>query len=302
MTATAALVVDQPGVHEMPAETYHADPVPAGSLSSSGARLLLPPSCPARYRYETDHGRPPNHTFDLGHAAHQQVLGVGPELVVVDADDWRTKAARAERDDAYAAGAVPLLAAEHEQVQAMAAALRAHPVASVLFEPGTGLAEQSLFWVDHEFGVWRRARLDWLPTHRGDDARLIVPDYKTCASAEPDALSRAMQTHGYYQQAAWYLDAVAALDLAGEAEPAFVFVFQEKAPPYLVTICQPDHLAVKWGRVRNRKALDVYRRCQATGRWPGYAEQVVALPLPRWAESAHDAALERGDYDIEEAS
>lgn len=295
--ATAPLVIDQPGVYQMPADVYHADPVPAGSLSSSGARLLLPPSCPALFRYRVDHGQPPNRTFDFGHAAHQQVLGTGPDLVVVNAEDWRTNAAKEARDKAHAAGAVPLLAAEHEQVQAMAAALRAHPVAAVLFEPGAGRAEQALFWHDTEFGVWRRALLDWL-RHRGT-GRLIVPDYKTTKSAEPAALSRAMSTHGYYQQAAWYLDAVTALGLAGDVEPAFVFVFQEKTPPYLVTICEPDYMAIKWGRIRNRKALDIYRRCQASGRWPGYADDVVRLSLPRWAENDHDAAYERGDYDLE---
>lgn len=297
---TAQLVVDEPGVYEMPAEVYHADPVPAGSLSSTGARLLLSPSCPAVYRYRADHGEAESRTFDLGHAAHRQVLGDGADLVRVDADNWRTNAAKAARDAAYAAGQTPLLAAEYEQVQAMAAALRAHPTASALFRPGTGTAERSLFWIDAEFGVWRRARLDWLPDWVG--GRLIIPDYKTCASAEPGALAKSMNTFGYNQQASWYLDGVQALGLAGDDEPAFVLVCQEKTAPYLVTIGEPDRTALHWGRLRNRKALDVYRHCQATGVWPGYTDDVVSLPLPRWAEYEHDAALERGDYDIEEQS
>lgn len=303
MTAVAQLVVDRPGVYDdMPAEVYHADPVPGGSLSSSGARQLLAPSCPALYRYHADHGRPPNRVFDLGHAAHLLVLGAGPELVVVDTEDWRTKAARAERDAAYLADKVPVLVAEYEQAEAMAAALRAHPTAAALFHPDAGRPEQSLFWADREFGVWRRARLDWLPTHRTAAGRLVVPDYKTCASAEPGAAARAMASYGYYQQAAWYLDAVTALDLAGDVDPACVLVFQEKTPPYLITICAPDVMALKWGRMRNRKALDVFRRCQATGEWPGYTDNVVSLSLPRWAEIEHDIAFARGDYDLEESA
>jgi hypothetical protein len=290
------IVVTEPGVYDgMPAEVYHADPVPGGSLSSTGARKLLPPSCPALYRYWATAGEPPSRTFDFGHAAHRMVLGVGERLVVVDAENWRTKAAQAARDEAYAAGAVPLLTAEHEQVQAMAGALRAHPVAAALFRPDGGRPEQSLFWTDREFGVWRRARLDWL--RNPGAGRLIIPDYKTTTSAEPGALAKTMYSYGYYQQAAWYLDAVRVLGLADDA--AFVFVFQEKDPPYLVTICEPDHLALLWGQRLNRKALDVYRRCRTTGVWPGYADDVVPLALPMWAENQHQAAFERGDYDID---
>lgn len=299
--SAAALVVDQPGVYRMPAEAYHADAVAGGSLSSTGARRLLPPSCPARFRWEQEHGRLPRREFDLGHAAHRLVLGDGADLVVIDADNYRTKAAQAARDEAYAAGRTPLLSHEHEQVQAMAAALRAHPVAGALFAPGSGQPEQALFWIDAEFGVWRRALLDWLP-EREHGRRLIVPDYKTCHSVEPAALSKALAQHGYYQQGAWYLDGVKALGLAGDIEPAFVLVCQERDPPYLITIAEPDTAALEWGRMRNRKAMAVYRDCQRTGIWPAYTDKVLPLPLPRWAEYEHDAALVRGDYDVEESA
>lgn len=292
--AAVPLVVDEPGVYDIPTEVYHADPVPGGSLSSSGARKLLPPSCPALYRYWADN--PPEYRaeFSFGHAAHALVLGEGPELVVVDADDWRTKAARQARDEAHTAGLVPLLAHDHEVVVAMADALRAHPLAAALFAPGTGRAEQSLFWTDPDSEVRCRARLDWL--RRPTEGRLIVPDYKTTASADPDYLSRSMHQFGYNQQAAFYLDGVTALNLG--PDPGFVLVAQEKTPPYLVTVCEPDVEALTWGRTLNRKARDVYRDCTLTGRWPGYADTIVYLPLPPWAEKQHAAAEERGEYDL----
>jgi len=270
-----------PGVYDgIPDETYHRDPVPGGSLSSTGARKLLPPSCPALYRWYADHGQPPKRVFDFGHAAHQVVLGVGPEIVAVGFDDWRTKDARAERDAAYAAGQVPVLAAEYTIVEAMADAIRAHPVASVLFS-GEGAPEQSLFWADPDFEVWRRVRLDWFPKWSGT-GRLVVPDYKTCISAEPEACSKAMATHGYHLQAAYYLDAVRALGLADEA--AFLFVFQEKTPPHLITVVEPDPIAMQIGRAKVRDALRTYAYCQSTGRWPGYSDEVVPLSLPSWVE------------------
>jgi len=299
MTTTARTVITEAGVYDgMSDDVYHSDPVPAGSLSSTGARRLLLPSCPALYRHDQLVGQPHKREFDIGHAAHYLALGAGPELAVIDADDWRTKAARADRDAAYAKGEVPVLAHEYDVVEEMATVLREHPVAGGLFDPAGGKPEQSLFWVDQPTGVWRRARLDWLP-HPRDTGRLIIPDYKTCKSAEPAALSRAMENFGLYQQAPYYLDGVEALNLSPNGEAAFVFVFQMKTRPYLVTICQPDPMAMRYGRLRNRKALDVFAQCQATGTWPGYADTVISLPLPPWAERQHEAAFERGDYEPE---
>lgn len=289
MTAPAppASIVVEPGVHDgMPAEQYHADPVPWGSLSSSGARKLLRPSCPALYRWEQDHGQPAKRAFEFGHAAHKLVLGNGPELVVIEGD-WRTKAAKKARDDARAAGAVPLHTAEYEQVQAMAAALRAHDDAARLFDASRGKPEQSLFWVDEDDKTtWRRARYDWYPVRTGN--RLIVVDYKTTVCADPETLRRTVYTYGYHMQADWYLDGAKALRLAGDdEEPAFVFVFQEKQPPYLITVAELDPDALDAGRARNRDAIARYAECTRTGRWPGHASDVVTLSLPPWAENAH---------------
>jgi len=298
MTA-AMLTIDSPGVYDIPVAAYHADPVAGGSLSSSGARKLLPPSCPAKFKHWLDHGEEHSREFDLGHGAHRLVLGVGQDLVVIDADDYRTKAARVERDEAYAAGAVPLLAREHDQVVAMAAVLVEHAVAGPLFHPGTGRPEQTLGWFDHEFGIWRRALLDWLRARPAAGGRLIIPDYKTAIAADPEAIAKAIDNHGYDQQMAWYLDGVQALGLAGDVEPAALLVVQEKTAPYLITVVQLDVVALERGRLRNRQALNEYRHCLATDTWPGYADKVIEVGLPPWAERNHELALERGDYELE---
>jgi len=281
MTALATETTFRPGVYDgMPEDVYHGDPVPGGSLSSSGARKLLPPSCPAKFRWETDNPPPPKDYFELGSAAHQQVLGVGPEIVVIKAPDWRTKAAKDERDAARAEGFLPLLPAEYEQVKAMAAAIRVHQAASGLFNPERGKGEQSLFWQDQAAGVWRRARLDWLPD---PDARkrLIVADYKTTAAGDLASIRKHVANFGYYQQADWYLDGVRALSLS--ADPAFVFIFQEKTPPYLITPVQLDADALTAGREVNREAINLYRACTERGEWPGYTAGIEVISLPPWA-------------------
>lgn len=284
---TTLSAITKPGVYDdIPEAVYHRDPVPGGSLSSSGARKLLPPSCPALYKYEQDHKPPHKKVWEIGTAAHQLVLGTGPELVVIDAPRWDTNATKAEVAAIREAGNVPLKRGEHDQVQAMAAELKRHPIAGALFQPGTGRAEQSLFWKDPQTGVICRARFDWLPTPvKGK--RLIIGDYKTCRKAEPRALSKAIAEHGYHQQDDFYRMGARALGIADD-QSSFVFVFQEKNPPYLVTVVELDTVARRIGAERNRRALETYARCKAEDRWPGYSDDIEHLPLPPWAERDHD--------------
>lgn len=292
MTATRTqTMITEPGVYDLPDAVYHADPVPGGSLSVSGARLLLPPSCPARYDYTRAHPeeRAPKPEFDLGHAAHLAVLGAGPELVVVEAADWRTKAAREARADAHAAGRVPLLPHQHEQVTAMAAALRCHPIAGELLDPMRMDAEVSIFWHDPRFGVMRRARLDAVSRPDEHGAAVIV-DYKSSRAADLQSISKALHNYGYAMQADWYRAGAIALGMVDPAWARFLFVFQEVEPPYLVTVVEPDETALRIGGERNRRAIEIYRDCTESGVWPGYtpADEIPLVSLPRWVEREHE--------------
>jgi len=274
--------VTEPGVYDMPEDAYHADPVPGGSLSASGAKLLLPPSCPALYRYRRDHPKV-SAVFDYGTAAHRQVLGRGLPICNLNYDDWRTKAAKDAADEARAQGYIPLLKADVAKVLEMAAAVREHPLAAGLFDPEHGDPEQSLFWQDDEFGIWRRARLDWLPRWRRG-RRLIIGEYKTAAAVDPDSVRKAIANFGYHISAAQYVDGARALDL--DDDPAFLFVFQMKDPPYLVNVVQLDDEAMAVGRERMRHACEIFRDCTTSGIWPGYSDlsrDPDVISLPPWA-------------------
>jgi hypothetical protein len=285
--AVEAEIVTEPGVYKMPADVYHADPVPGGSLSASSARKLLPPSVPAKFDYERRHPPEPTEAFNFGRAAHSIVLGDGPELVVVDRERWDTKAVKAEVADIRAAGNVPLKPDEYRQVHDMADALRRHRTAAALFEPGTGTPEQSLFWRDAEFGVMRRCRLDWMRRHR--NGRLIVPDYKTAESAAPEDFSGPLYKYGYAQQADWYCDGIKALGI--DDDPVFIFVVQEKTPPYLISTFQPDWAALRIAHHRNREAIYTYQHCTRTGIWPGYSDDVEMVSMPGWVQSRYQEVL-----------
>jgi hypothetical protein len=257
-------------VLDLPHDQYLAHP----ALSASGAKVLVRPGGPARFRHERDNPRPPTDAMDLGTAAHAAVLGTGPAIAVVDADSWRTKAAQQQRDQARAEGLVPMLFADARKVADMAAALRAHPIASRLLHPDTGAPEVSLFYRDPEYGVDRRC-----------SGRLLLVDYKTTKSADPAAVDRAIADYGYHLSGAWYRDVIVGLGLARSVP--VVLVFQETSAPYLVHVVELDAPWLRIGEDLARRALRIFADCTASGDWPGYQGITLSTPPP-WLLNRHD--------------
>lgn len=251
---------------DVPESTYHSDP---GSLSVSGAKLLL--KAPALFRWRQDH---PEHkdAFDVGTAFHTKTLGVGPEIMVVNASSWRTKAAAEERHQAREAGMTPLLREDDERTTGMAEAVHDNAEAMRWL---TGQYEVSAYAPDEPTGVTRRGRFDCL----GD---LFIGDLKSTRDASPDAFAKDATAFRYYMQAAWYLDLAADL---GHPALGFAFVAVEKEPPYFVAVYELDDDALALGRRANRRALDLYADCLRNDTWPGYShgQPYQTISLPPWA-------------------
>jgi hypothetical protein len=57
--------------------------------------------------------------FNIGNAAHKLLIGRGKELVIVEADDWRTKAAKEAREIAREEGKTPILRRKLDEVERM---------------------------------------------------------------------------------------------------------------------------------------------------------------------------------------
>lgn len=281
--------ITEPGVYDIPVDEYHRDPVEGGSLSSTGARRILPPSCPALFRHDQLNPPEPKKTFDFGHAAHRLILGAGPELVEVEDEwgqnpnEWRTNAVKDRIREIRAAGGVPLNPPDYQRVLAMAEALQQHPVAAALLSPDRGKAEQTLVWQDRRTGIWRRALLDYLPDETPANGRMLAVDYKTTVSAHPDAIQKTIHSYGYHQQAEWYLDGIKSLGLA--SHPKFLFIFQEKTAPYLVTVAELPVVSLRIAKDLNCDAIDLYRQCVEADRWPGYSDEIELISLPAWVEN-----------------
>ena len=275
------MTITEPGIYDnVTADTYHGQLTDTPSLSSSMARAISE-ACPAKMWWDSylnpDREREEKAAFDIGKSAHLMFLEphlFSAQMVVVDADDFRTKAAQIARDDAYAAGKTPLLPKHVEMLGSMRSLLLSDPVAGAAFEDGKG--EQTFVARCPETGVWLKARPDWRPHH----GRWLV-DYKTTTDASPEAVSKAIWEHRYFQQAPWYSMVVALV--TGEAPPPVWFIFQEKTAPYLLTVHVIDPIDLLSGDDLNRQAIRTFANCLETQRWPSYSDRPLVTRLPHWA-------------------
>lgn len=273
-----------PGVHQMDAAAYHADPCPEPSLSSTLAKVMLSQSplhaWTASQRLNPDYVPVEKKTFDIGRAAHRAILGAGegyvpiPEEILSSDGRASTKEAKAFIADARASGLTPLKADEVAQIDTMmsAAAVKLARI-GITFDPAH--SEKCAFaQID---GVWCRAMVDNAPPDGG-----ILWDFKTCESASPEACERAILNYGYDIQAAHYLDTWKAA--TGE-DRTFRFVFQEKSAPHEICVVElgPDSLIM--ARKKIARARQMWRVCLDRNEWPGYPPGVHRIELPEWVHS-----------------
>lgn len=257
---------------------------------SSGVLHTLVTRSPAHAAYQQAQPIEPTKETDAGSVAHAILLeGSEACIVVVDADDWRTKEARALRDDARAAGKIPLLPKQLDEIRRMVNVARAHLEASpIAAEFAAGVSEQSIKWDDD--GLLCKARFDRV----NYDADLIV-DYKTCGGAvNPTFWNRHVISMGYDIQAAFYLRGYKATT---GRDARFIWLAQETEPPYFCCLMDmaPDLTAYAESRVA--RGMEKWRQAMQTGRWPAYPKRVCSLEVPAWAMAQEQAETLTGAYD-----
>lgn len=271
-------------VHGMAASVYHADPCPVPSLTASIAHVLCNRSPRHAWELHPKLGgkrREPTAAMDFGTVVHALLLGQEQELVPVQADDWRTAAARELRDAARRAGQCAVLTAELETARAAVKAIKAQlkPFGLKL----NGKSEVSVFWcerADNGATVQCRGRLDHLVLAR---LRATIVDLKTCRSAHPRACESHAYEYGYDIQCAAYRSALGSVmpDLLGRE--GFRFIFAEVDEPYVVTCFEPAGSFRELGERRWRRAINTWEECLRTKKWPGYATGVLRLEAPQYA-------------------
>jgi hypothetical protein len=297
---TKVKTITKPGIYDIAEADYHADPCPEPSLSKSIAKVMLDQTARHAWmkhpRLNPDHEPENKPIYDLGSAAHKLVLGAGADLVVVEADSWRTKDAKEQRDAIWAEGSTPLLPHQLEECTAMAKAcaaqLKFHPEAREAFM--NGKPEQMIAWQD-ENGGWHRCLMDWMPHTPGP-----LYDYKTTTSANADDFTRRVFDLGYDLQADYYSEGFQ--KIMGGSNREFRFIVQENKPPFALNVIQLQPSALEVAHARMARAKKYWAWCLAENMWPGYPSKVSHISAPIWYQMQHEdmalnekLAVEAGD-------
>lgn len=269
-------------------EEYFADPCEVPSLSQSIAHTLITKT---PYHAWLEHprlggvGRPPTKAKDRGTLVHSALLGAGRELAVIVADDYRTKAAREQRDAARAEGLLPVLKKDAEGLLKVISDLR-----SALLQKGIrlkGASEVAVTWEEETTAgpVVCRGLFDHVLMDQG-----VIYDLKTCRSAHEKAITSHVIEYGYDIQRAAYMSALRKLRGKVTGREDFVFLFVEELPeesPVRVIVhpVQLSGVFRQLGEMKWERACETWARCRRDDKWPAYHEgnRPTQIEPPGWA-------------------
>ena len=257
---------------DIPAADYHADPCDTPSLSSSIAKLLLerPPYWAwAAHPKLNPEWKPaePKAAFDIGSAAHALLLENGKDIMVIAADNWLTKDAKAKRDDARGLGFTPVLTKEYEKTQEMSR-IATEFLASYGID--VSKTDNECTMISEVDGVLCRTRADIFMLGR-------IIDYKT-TGVSLDVFNKQASKFGYDLQAAMYMRVAA--ELGEKCE--WLFLVQETVAPYPVQMFRPTKEFLEVGKRKFAQALSIWSECLLMGEWPGYPKDIQLLDAMPW--------------------
>lgn len=281
-------------VPDLDGDEYHNHP----AVGSSGLKLLA--ASPLHYysRYLDPERDPQKETpaMKLGSAWHCAVFEPGEfdnrYIAMPEGIERRTKEGKALWAELLATGKEPLSAGDMDRVLAMGRAANAHPAAQVLFAQ-RGLAEVSIFFDDPATGVRCKIRPDYMVPPCDLFPNGLIIDGKSCEDASPEGFARNAWNWEMYYQAALYSDGFRK-HFKTRARPEFLWLAQEKEPPYATAIYSASADLVNYGRRKVCPLLELYRRCSESGQWPGYPTAVTELALPAWAAKSVQEVLQAG--------
>jgi len=259
-----------PKLLNMPAEEYHRD-----HSRVSHSMLEVFRESPRLYygRFVTrEYPSDRTDAMDFGTAAHAMLLEDKRVYVPIPRcalnKDGHRKGPMWKEFAAIHEGKILLTTDQQSTLECMVAELRRHKKAAQLLGC-RGEREHTIHWTDDETGLDMKCRIDIVL-----EGMAIIGDYKTCADAAK--FDTQLYDMGYHRQDALYRDAVKSV--TGEP-PQFLFVVQQKSPPYTVRVAPLSPQLVTIGRMQNRQDIAGLIRCRDDDFWDDPSHGRVEQPI-----------------------
>lgn len=238
---------------------------------------------PEKFKYFKDNPEPPTPALLFGQVVHKLILEPETfytEFAIAPSVDKRTKAGKEEyaRFAEVNAGKTIIPADLMETAAPMAAKIRTDPICAALL---IGEHEKPYFWTDKHTGEQCKCRVDCITKY---DGKKTIIDYKTAESAETRAFNSKLFKYGYHLQAAMYSIGVKTASRLKEL-PGFIFIVQEKKPPYSLNVISVPDEVIEVGTDVYRELLGKYHSCKETDYWYGYNgpfSDVNEAFVPNW--------------------
>lgn len=238
---------------------------------------------PEKFKFYQTHPFERTPAMAFGSACHKRVLepadfsseyAVAPNVNRVTKEGKAQWAAFCEENE----GKEILKQEDVDTMDAMARAILMCPLADKLINH-KGLTEVPFFWTDRETGEKCKVKLDRLVTF---NRRKYVVDYKTTQCAETQRFNSEVWKLGYYMQAAMYTEGVQKARKM-KKRPGFLFVCQEKKPPYAVNVIEVTDEVMRAGDLKFHELLRKFHECKKADLFPGYVDDVPnETTLPGW--------------------
>jgi len=254
-------------VHPISAAQYRAHP--AINVSALKAFSRSPAHALAGFEEEKE----TTEAMNIGSLLDHKVLGTDYLFTTSPYDDFRTKEARAWRDETRDRGVTVFKQEEIETVEKMVASIRAHPVAAELLFNQAGRSQVGIFG---EFdGCERKGLIDRVP-----DTMQVLVDLKKTRDASKAGFRRQIGQLRYDVQAAYYRDLWR--DITGETRE-WQWVCVEDFEPYAVAVYQLDRESCEVGSRTWQSWIRQWMACEDTDSWPMYnGDSASMISSPTW--------------------
>lgn len=293
--------ISEPGFYNISLDRHHAQPCDGPSVTSGVLRqmeLATPADVWAFHMLNPNRWEKEQTTaLRLGRAMAAYVEGgmdaVAQQFIVMPEDRPRKPTAQqiAAFDGGTASGAAAasvtfwraveadgrdvLSAAEQTMIENMGKVLAQDPAACAVMG---GIPEVTMAWQDERTGLWLLSRPDTVSFDG------MMSDYKKMSTQgrpfNHRVVDQRITEHGYDMQMS--LAAEVFERIAGNWPGVVGIVAQWDQPPHHVILREISEEDLRIAQFRNRRAIDRFAECLASGDWPGPGADVGVYHRPDW--------------------